>query len=180
VAGLGLMLLLRVPTADDLLVDAIAKFLNITDPIRKAELQNGFPFDILLSAILVTLFYFMQRLYSTNLSVMRTYMYLGALEKEIRESLKLPATSIAFTREGKYYWDRRMIMQNTSKWYYIFVLFVILIPFIVLKLKADLVAFNWVVILVDFIVSLMTVLYWLEYAYSAFRFDVRKMPEEKK
>ena len=180
VAGLGLMLLLRVPTADDLLVDAIAKFLNITDPIRKAELQNGFPFDILLSAILVTMFYLMQRLYSTNLSVMRNYLYLGALEKEIRESLNLPATSIAFTREGKYYWDRRMIMQNTSKWYYIFVLFVILIPFIVLKLKADLVAFNWVVILVDFIVSLMTVLYWAEYSYSAFRFDVRKMPEEKK
>ena len=178
-AGIGLMLILRVPTADTLIVDAIAKFLDISDEVHKAELYQTFPFDILLSGVMVVMFYLMQRLYSTNLSVMRNYLYLGALEKEIRESLKLPATSIAFTREGKYYWDRRMIMQNTSKWYYIFVLFVILIPFIVLKLKADLVAFNWVVILVDFIVSLMTILYWAEYSYSAFRFDVRKMPEEK-
>ncbi len=175
VAGLGLMLLLRVPTADDLLVDAIAKFLNITDPLRKAELQNGFPFDILLSAILVTMFYFMQRLYSTNLSVMRTYMYLGALEKEIRESLRLPANSVSFTREGSFYWGKRTKMQFMSKYYYTIVLFIILIPFIVFKVIADFQAQNFSVLLVDTTVSLMTILYWWEYAQASFRMDVPKM-----
>lgn len=179
ISGLGLLLILRVPETDKLLVDMIATLVKIEDPARKLELYSTFPFELVLSMILVVMFYFMQRLYATNLSVMRNYLYLGALEKEIRESLKLSSASVAFTREGKYYWDRRMVMQNASKWYYIFVLFVVLIPFIILKLKADLVAFNWVVILVDFIVALMTFLYWLEYAYSAFRFDVRKMPEEK-
>jgi len=175
VAGLGLMLLLRVPTADDLLVDAIAKFLNITDPLRKAELQNGFPFDILLSAILVTMFYFMQRLYSTNLSVMRTYMYLGALEKEIRTHLRLPAESVSFTREGSFYWGRRTKMQFMSKYYYAIVLFIILIPFIVFKVVADFQAPNFIVIPVDIAVSLMTILYWWEYARASFRMDVPKM-----
>ena len=185
-AGIGLLLILRVPTADSLLVAAIAKFLGITDAAQKAQLVSAFPFDILLSGILVVLFYLMQRLYSTNLSVMRNYLYLGAMEKEIREGLNLPPSSASFTREGKYYWDRRMIMQKASKWYYVFVLFVILVPFIVIKLKGDLLNLqagvqlqDWVVILVDFTVSLMTFLYWLEYAYSAFRFDVRKMPVEK-
>jgi hypothetical protein len=180
ISGLGLLLILRVPETDKLLVDMIATLVKIEDPARKLELYSTFPFELVLSMILVVMFYFMQRLYATNLSVMRNYLYLGALEKEIRESLKLSPTDIAFTREGKYYWDRRMIMQNASKWYYIFVLFVILIPFIVLKLKADFQSFNWLVILVDFTVALMTFLYWLEYSYSAFRFDVRKMPEEKK
>ncbi len=177
-AGIGLLLILRVPTADSLLVAAITKFLGITDEAQKAQLISAFPFDILLSGILVVLFYLMQRLYSTNLSVMRDYLYLGAVEKEIRDNLNLPPDSVSFTREGKYYWNRRMVMQTASKWYYIFVLFVILIPFIVLKLRADLQSPNWLVVLVDFTVSLMTVLYWAEYAYSAIRLDKEKMPVE--
>jgi hypothetical protein len=178
-AGIGLLIILRVPEAPSLLVDAIAKFLGIDDPLRKTQLYTTFPFDVLLSMILVAMFYLMQRLYSTNLSVMRHYLYLGAVEKEIRDNLNLPPGSISFTREGKYYWDRRMIMQTASKWYYIFVLFVILIPFIVLKLQADWLSQNWLIILVDFTVSLMTFLYWAEYSYSAFRFDVPKIPTEK-
>ena len=178
-AGLGLLLILRVPEANSLLVDFIAKFLGIDDPLRKSQLYTTFPFDIVLSMILVVMFYLMQRLYSTNLSVMRHYLYLGAVEKEIRDNLNLPPGSISFTREGKYYWDRRMVMQTASKWYYIFVLFVILIPFIILKLQADWLSQNWLIILVDLTVSLMIFLYWAEYAYSAFKLDVRKMPVEQ-
>lgn len=176
-ASLGLMLLLRVPTADDLIVDAIAKFLDISDPVRKAELQNGFPFDILLSAILVVMFYLMQRLYSTNLSVMRHYLYLGSLEREIQPHLGLPQGSVAFTREGNFYWSTRRNMQSISKFYYVAVLFIILIPFMGIKLYNDFNPPSWI-ILVDGIVSALTFSYWWEYARSSFRMDVPKM--EKK
>jgi len=179
VTGIGLLLVLHVPTADSLLVAAVIKFLSITDDTLKAQLNSIFPFDILLSGILVVMFYLMQRLYSTNLSVMRNYLYLGAMEKEIRDGLGLPPSSVSFTREGRHYWDRRMIMQSASKWYYIFVLFVILIPFIVLKLRADFQTPNWLIILVDLLVSLITFLYWLEYSYSSIRLDKEKMPKEK-
>jgi len=178
VASVGLMLLLRVPTANDLLVDAIAKFLNITDPIRKADLKSGFPFDILLSAILVVMFYLMQRLYSTNLSVMRNYLYLGALEQDIKPHLGLPSGSIAFTREGGFYWSSRTKMQSVSKYYYVAVLFIILIPYIGIKLFNDFNPFNWV-FLVDGIVSALTISYWWEYMRSSLRMDVPKMEEEK-
>ncbi|MBI5932878.1 MAG: hypothetical protein HY867_04160 [Chloroflexi bacterium] len=179
VSGLGLLLILRVPETDKLLVDMIATLVKIEDPARKLELYSAFPFDLVLSMILVAMFYFMQRLHSTNLSVMRNYMYLGALEKEIRGHLRLPAESVSFTREGSFYWGKRTKMQSMSKYYYAIVLFIILIPFIVLKVIADFQAPNFIVIPVDVAVSLMTVLYWAEYSYSAFRFDVRKMPEEK-
>jgi len=176
-AGIGLILLLRVPTADELLVDAIAKFLNITDPLRKAELQNAFPFQILLSGILIAMFYLMQRLYTTNLSVMRNYLYLGLLEKEIQPHLGLPSGSISFTREGNFYWNNRRNMQSVSKFYYIAVLFIILIPYILIKLYADFFPFNWIVI-VDVIVSALALSYWWEYARSSYRMDAPRM--EKK
>ena len=183
-AGIGLMLLLRVPTADALIVAAIAKFLGITDETAKATLQTSFPFHILLSGFLVVMFYFMQRLYSTNLSVMRNFMYSGALEREIRGHMHLPTDSISFTREGGFYWSKRRIMQKASKWYYIIVLFIILVPFIAFKLQADLKPENlvwptWIILLVDGIVSLMTMLYWMEYAYSAVKLDKPKMSAEK-
>ncbi|MBV6394943.1 MAG: hypothetical protein HFACDABA_00514 [Anaerolineales bacterium] len=174
VSGLGLILLLRVPTTDDLIVDAIAKFLDITDPVRKMELQNGFPFDILLSTALITMFYLMQRLYSTNLSVMRNYLYLGLLEKELQPNLGLPGGSVSFTREGSFYWTNRRNMQSISKFYYITVLFIVLIPFMAIKLYNDLSPFTWL-FFVDAIVSALTISYWWEYARSSFRMDVPKM-----
>ena len=173
-ASLGLMLLLRIPTANDLIVDAIVKFFDITDPLHKAALQNSFPFDILLSAIMVTMFYLMQRLYSTNLSVMRHYLYLGLLEKDIQPHLGLPGGSVSFTREGSFYWDNRTNMQSISKFYYVAVLFIILIPFMAIKLHNDFNPPSWIV-LVDGIVAALTTSYWWEYARSSFRMDVPKM-----
>lgn len=178
-AGMGLLLLLHVPTADSLLVAAIAKFLDITDQVVKTDLLEKFPFNILLSGFLVVMFYLMQRLYSTNLSVMRTFMYLGALEAEVRKYLGLPTGSISFTREGSFYWGRRSRIQAMSKYYYVVVLFIILVPFIGFKLIADLASPNLLVIAVDVVVSIMAGLYWLAYARSSFQLDVPKIPTEK-
>jgi len=178
-AGMGLLLLLRVPEANSLLVDAIAKFLGVTDMERIKQLYANFPFTVLLSGVLVVMFYLMQRLYSTNLSVMRTFLYLGALEKEIQPHLGLPTGSVAFTREGSFYWGRRSRIQAMSKYYYVVVLFIILAPFIGFKLIADLESPNLLVIAVDVVVSLMAILYWWAYARSSFRLDVPKIPTEK-
>jgi len=178
-AGMGLLLLLRVPEANSLLVDAIAKFLGVTDMERIKQLYANFPFNVLLSGVLVVMFYLMQRLYSTNLSVMRTFLYLGALEKEIQPHLGLPTGSVAFTREGSFYWGRRSRIQAMSKYYYVVVLFIILVPFIGFKLIADLESPNLLVIAVDVVVSLMAILYWWAYARSSFQLDVPKMPAEQ-
>jgi hypothetical protein len=176
-AGIGLMLLLRVPTADDLIVNAIATLLNITEQVDKTALKTAFPFDILLSAILVVMFYLMQRLYSTNLSVMRTFMYVGQLEKEMRGYMGLLADKVYFTRESGFYWGRRSKIQTMSKWFYVGVLFIILVPFMVFKMLDDFTKPEWLVITVDLAVSVVTVWYWAEYARSSFEFDKPSPPE---
>lgn len=170
-ASVGLMLVLQVPEADSLLIYAIAKLLGITDTATIAELNTTFPFEILLSAILVALFYLMQKLYSTNLSVLRSFQYLGAMETDIRKIADLPADSISFTREGKNYWKKRLFMQRWSKATYVLVLLVILIPFIILKLNADCQSGNTWIFVIDVIVSLLTVAYLAEYAYFSFVLD---------
>ncbi len=174
--GIGLLLLLRVPELSSLLVDAIVKFLGITDPVRIAQLYKDFPLDTLLSVIFIIVFYLMQRLYSTNVSVFRNYQYLGALEDEIRKHLALSEDSVAFTREGRFYWKGRSVTQIMSKWYYIFVIGIVLLPFIILKIIADLNVGNWILILVDGGIALVTLIYFFEYAHSSVLLDVSKVP----
>ena len=174
--GVGLLFLLRVPEFDKLLVETIVSILGIDDPARVAQLYTDFPFDVLLSAILVIIFYLMQKLYSTNLSVSRYYLYLGTMEDEIRKTLELPKESVAFTREGKFYWDGRTVAQNISKWLYVAVISITLLPFSILKVFGDIDLKNIFLILVDIAVSLMTFIYLFEYARSTLRLDVAKLP----
>ena len=178
-AVIGLLMIQRGALVNELLVKYIVKYFALTDQTLIGEISRAIPFNLLLSGVLVTMFYFMQRLYSTNLSVMRNYLYLGALEEEIRKHLGLPVGSVSFTREGSFYWGQRAPMQSMSKYYYVIVLFIILIPFIVFKLIADFQSPSVIVIPVDVAVSLMAVLYWWEYARSSFRLDVPKIPAEQ-
>ena len=178
-AVIGLLMIQRGALVNELLVKYIVKYFALTDQTLIGEISKAIPFNLLLSGVLVTMFYFMQRLYSTNLSVMRNYLYLGALEEEIRKHLGLPTGSVAFTREGSFYWGRRSRIQAMSKYYYVVVLFIILAPFIGFKLIADLESPNLLVIAVDVVVSIMAILYWWAYARSSFRLDVPKIPTEK-
>jgi len=177
VSGIGLLLLLPVPEMNKLLVDAIAKLLGITDQGRITQLYTDFPLDVLLSLFLVVIFYLMQKLYSTNLSVLRNYLYLGAVEREIRQHLKLAGQSVAFTREGNFYWGRRTWMQNFSKWYYIVIILIVLLPFLYFKLLNDFAAKNVIMGILDGVVSILTLLYLWEYSFSAVRLDVAELPQ---
>jgi uncharacterized integral membrane protein len=176
ITGIGLLLLLRVPELDSLLVNAIVKLLGITDKASIAQLYKNFPLDVLLTVFLVIIFYLMQRLYSTNLSVMRNYLYLGAVEGEIRQHLGLPSDSVSFTREGNFYWGKRTFMQKASKWFFILVILIILLSFAILKLINDVNLRNFIVTAVDIPVSIITMVYFVEYARSAQNLDIKEVP----
>lgn len=172
-AGIGLLLLLRVPESSSLLVDVVAKLVGITDRDRIMQLYKDFPFNVLLSVFMVIIFYLMQKLYSTNLSVMRNYLYLGAVENEIRKQLKLPVDSISFTREGNFYWGARSLTQKMSKWYFIVVVAIVVLPFLILKVIGDFNVANMIIIIVDIFLSIVTLIYFLEYARSAIALDIQ-------
>ena|ERR1043165_1407909 len=179
VTGLGLLLVLQVPEANNLLVDAIVKLLGITDTARIAQLHKDFPLEIILSIILIIMFYLMQRVYSTSLSVLRYYAYLAGLEEEIRQKLVLPKNSIAFTREGTFYWGHRSFAQTLSKWNYVLVILIILLPYIVLKLVSDFHARNILITVVDTFVATMTFVYYVAYALSTATLDAPTPQLEK-
>lgn len=171
---LGLLIIQRGPLVNELLVKYTINYFELseeTDHALISEISRTIPFNVLLSGILVTMFYFMQRLYSTNLSVMRTFLYLSAIEDEIQPHLGLSEKNASFTREGRFYWGNRSFTQSISKWYYVIVLFFLLIPFIVTKLGDDWGSSPWLVTSVDVIVSMMTIAYWVEYARSSLKLD---------
>ena len=173
-SGIGLLLLLQVPEASSLLVDFIVKLLEITDKERIKQLHESFPIDVILSITFVIVFYLMQKLYSTNLAVSRNYRYLNAVEHEIRNTLGMPEKSISFTREGSFYWNQRTWGQEMSKWYFILVISIVLLPFIFLKIQSDLEVQNHLITSIDIVVSIITLLFFLEYARSAINLDVEK------
>jgi hypothetical protein len=63
-----------------------------------------------------------------------------------------------------------------SKYYYIVVVLITLIPFAYYKLLADVQSPYRLMLLVDGLVVLFTLLYFVEYSLSAFRLDVPKLP----
>jgi hypothetical protein len=176
--GAGLLLLLQVPEAKSLFVDLVVKLLEITDEDRIDQLHQNFPMDVILSIILIIVFYLMQKLYSTNLAVFRHYIYLGAVEDEIRQTLELPEDSVSFTREGSFYWGHRTLIQKLSKWFYLWVILVVLLPFMVLKVNSDLNAQSYFLAIIDSAVAILTFLYFLAYARSAKDLDVEEVPQQ--
>jgi hypothetical protein len=143
---------------------------------RINQLYKDFPFDVLLSVLFVVVFYLMQRLYATNLSVLRNYLYLGALENEIRERLLLTEEKVFFTREGKFYWTRRSFTQTMSKWYYILVVAIVLFPSLILKLIDDFCSSNTLIMMADIVVAFMISIFFIEYARSAIKLDISHLP----
>ncbi len=102
-----------------LLVAAVIELLDITDETTVTAIKSTFPFALLSGVFLTIVFYLMVNLCHRALYVLRNYAYLGALENEIRESLRLDEASVAFTREGEFYWNGRPRVLSTVKWFYV-------------------------------------------------------------
>lgn len=182
-AIVGLLLLQRGDLVNELFVKYVQKYFELKLPDDETlidAISRTVPFSLMQSGILVAMFYFMQRLHATNLTVMRTYKYLSILENEIQPYLGLPGKSGSFTRESKFYWNNRVFMQTMSKWSYVVVLFVLLIPFMVFKLASDFGVAPITITAVDTIVSALTFAYWVDYARSAFKLDKDPAADQKK
>lgn len=182
-AVIGLLILQRGDIANELFVKYVQKYFELTpseDYGLLKEISVTVPFSFVQSAILVAMFYFMQRLHATNLAVMRTYKYLALLENEIQPNLGLPRGSGSFTRESKFYWGNRVFMQTMSKWSYVAVLFFLLIPFMYVKLANDFALAPIPITVVDAIVSLLILAYWVDYARSAFKLDKDPSKDKEK
>ncbi len=125
------------PQVNSLLVVWIAKTVGVTDQNQIAALQSSANFDLLQVFVLAVVFYLTVNLYHHTQTVLRLYAYLGKMEGEIRERLGLDATTISFTRESSFYWNKRPRLMGLVATVYIIIVFVLLAGFLALRLIDD-------------------------------------------
>lgn len=169
--GVASLFTFRVPQAEPLLVDVITKILGITDSARISQLRSGFPFGIIQSIVLVVVFYLVVNLNHRASYILRNYHYLSRLEKEIHARLALPPDSVAFTREGKFYWGDPPRLRGWVPRVYIGMLGLLLIAFLAGRVIEDFRSCNWVLGVVDLAIALPTVVFYADYALSSIRND---------
>jgi hypothetical protein len=171
VIGAATLLTFRVPQADSLLVDVVAKAAGVSNTARAAELRAGFPFALLQSIILMVVFYLMVNLYHRAVNVLRNYRYLSCLASEIRELLQLQSDRIAFTRESTFYWGAQSRLSGAVKWVYFGMLGLLLLAFLGGRVMEDVSTSNMALAIVDLLIGIPTLVFYVEYARSSISLD---------
>ena len=120
---------------------------------------------------MVVVFYLVVNLYHRAPYVLRNYRYLAGLEKEIRQQIEAPAESIAFTREGNFYWSDRASLQSAVKWCYVVLIGCLLFAFLGGRIYEDFRTRTFALAAVELVVSVATSLFFLAYARSSISMD---------
>jgi len=165
------LLTYRPTDTNPLLVDWVTDFLGIDDENRIKELRQSFPFAIVQGVLLTVVFYLMVNLFHRALYVLRNYAYLGALEDEIRDSMRLNTTSVAFTRESTFYWHDRPRLLSTVKWFYVLLLGGLLSAFLYGRITGDWQSDNKALVWVDIAVAIPIAIYFVGYAWYTLLLD---------
>lgn len=167
VVGLATLLTFN-PTklvAEPLVVDYIAKTLGSD----RDALRAGFPYFLIQSILLMVVLYFMVILYHRTTLISRNYIYLAAVEEEIRNRLELAEDELSFTREGRFYEQARSPFQRQIGLAYITMLGVLLMSFLGARIYADFsIGLYWLVG-IDMILAIPALLFFLAYAYVSSR-----------
>ncbi len=161
--------------ANSLLVLWAAKALGVPEA-KQVEFGKSFPFGLVQTVLLIAIFYLMVNLYHRSLYIIRNYRYLGALEDEIRTELGSASKSVAFTREGSFYWRSHQGLQSAVKWCFVILVGLLLLAFMGGRIYEDLRLGKGVLILFDVLVSLPTALFFAAYAVASVSQDKRTGP----
>ena len=107
VVGVASLLTFNVSQAQPLLADLISKTVGVEDATRRAELRTSFPYGLIQSILLMVVLYLTLLLYHRTTFILRSYEYLAAIEKELRDALALSSQMVSFTRESSFYMQHR-------------------------------------------------------------------------
>jgi small-conductance mechanosensitive channel len=159
-------LLTYAPETNSIFLSWIGKVVGISD---KKALIASVPFALLQAAFLAVVFYLMVNLFHRALYILRNYRYLGALETEIRTTLQLNESDLAFTRESSFYWSDRPWVLGTVKYVYIVFLGVLMLAFLGGRIHTD--WGNWLLIIVDIGLAVPTLGYFFAFSYYSIGLD---------
>ena len=164
VVGVATLLTFKVSQTQPLLVDLIAKTLSITDANRIAELRLSLPYGVIQSILMMVILYLTVILYHRTTFILRNYLYLGALETEIRPGMGLTEESVAFTREGKFYQDHQPCLSRIVGLAYVVMLGILLFAFFGMRIYTDLSTGTLWFTIIDAFLSLSSLIFFVAYA----------------
>jgi hypothetical protein len=143
-------------------------------PEDVTALQNGFPFSLLQAIFLFVIFYLIVNLYHRARYVLRNYAYLSALEREIRQQLALPDSTVAFTRESTFYWGNRDFFSGAVKYVYIILLSCLIVSFLVATIVEDWIGHHRALSVVDVLFAVPTLAFLVAYARASLSMDTKE------
>lgn len=167
VVGAATLLTFNVPQAQPLLVDLVAKALDIDDAVRAQELRSSFPYGLMQSILLIVVMYLMLLLYHRTAKIQRFYKYMAELESEIRDDLQLDQCNVGFTREGVYYQKNKPVLGKLVGLSYIMMMGVLLVSFLGYRVYSDFAGGHVGFAVADLALSLATMTFFIGYVRSA-------------
>ncbi|MEE8586796.1 MAG: hypothetical protein V3T83_18290 [Acidobacteriota bacterium] len=167
VVGAATVLTFNIPQAEPLLVDLIAKVVGITEAARLKELRLSFPYGVVQSILLMIILYLTVILYHRTAFIRRCYLYLGAIEPEIKSGLGLPTQAVVFTRESTFYQQHKAPFARYVAATYIAMLGSLLVIFLGSRVYADFAAGSLLVAAIDVALAAPTLLFFIGYARSS-------------
>lgn len=154
--GIASLLTWKPQETTPLFVKILSKDTNISNP-------NDLPLELLQSIFLALIFYLTVNLFHHEGSLWRHYKYLELLEEEIKAQLKIDEKSFVFGLQSSLYPKTSVWVQPTIRWAYSLIFGLLLIWFLIGQLIGDFRDGDIVPIIVDTVISLPTVFYFIAY-----------------
>jgi hypothetical protein len=120
----------------------------------------------------VVVLYLMENLYRRTLWIYRNYAYLAVLETDIQANLGMEGAS--FTREGKFYWQKRDWLLGWVKFFYIVVLGGLLGALLCGRLVRDLRSGPAILTSVDAVVGGTALAFFIAYVKASISLDQKQ------
>ena len=157
--GIASLLTWKPQETTPLFVKYLSKDTNISN-------TNDLPLELLQSVFLALIFYLTVNLFHHEGSLWRHYKYLELLEKEIKSQLNIDQDSFIFGLQSALYPKTRVWLQPTIRWAYSLILGLLLIWFLIGQLLGDFAEGELVPIIIDVVISLPTVFYFIAYLFA--------------
>lgn len=167
VVGVASLLTFNVSQAQPLLADLISKTVGVEDATRRAELRTSFPYGLIQSILLMVVLYLTLLLYHRTTFILRSYEYLAAIEKELRDALALSSQMVSFTRESSFYMQHRPALSKVIGATYVLMLGLLLLAFLGARVYTDFKSYQIAFGVVDLLLAVSTLLFFRAYALAS-------------
>jgi uncharacterized membrane-anchored protein YitT (DUF2179 family) len=165
ITGVELLLIYRTDGVLRVMADFYSNFLKDKGP---DDIASGFPFNLLISILLIVILYLMIQIYHRTSHINSTYGYLEKVEGELRNTLEI-TIGHSLTREGAYYKNNQRYLLKLTGVVYALILGALLLFIAYGKIRplrrATTISIDTLLPTVDVLVLAIIAVYYFNYLY---------------